>query len=77
MRGAGARLGVGAVLIPSERQSTIRFYVEYKVPDDASKDAGTALHGRRSLERMFLELKSQHDSGTYKLNGLTKFHMFD
>ena len=53
------------------------FYVEYKVPDDASKDAGKVLHGRQALERMFPELKAQHDSGTLKLDGLTKFHMFD
>ena len=26
---------------------------------------------------MFLELKAQHDSGTLKLDGFTKFHMFD
>ena len=53
------------------------FYVEYKVPDDASKDASKVLHGRQALERMFPEFKAQHDSGTLKLDGLTKFHMFD
>ena len=48
-----------------------------KVPDDANKDVGKVWHGRQALERMFPELKAQHDNGTLKLDGLTKFHMFD
>ena len=58
-------------------QARFDFFLEYKGPRDARQDVGKVLRGRQALERMLFELKAQHDGGTLKLDGFTKFSMFD